>query len=326
MTSNVDATVVIACHSMARWSFTMAAIESALAQDPPPSRVIVVSDNNLGLHSRLCAELKGVVVLLNTGERGASATRNLGVAHADTTLVAFLDDDARARPQWLDQLVAPFADPDVVGTGGGIDPEWEGSQPHWFPAEFRWAIGASYEGMPTTIERVRNVWSGNMAVRRVAFDRVGGFRAGFGKIGDASRPEDTDFCIRVAAGTSGTWMYVPEARVDHRVPQERGTFRFFLKRCYAEGRGKIEMSRLLDEGGSLGAEGEYMRRVLPRGVRRGISAAVVHGHFSGLSRAGAIVAGAAASGFGASRALLSGKRGIPSAAGPLSEEAVVPTG
>jgi len=300
MTCMEEVAVVIACHSMDRWSHTIAAIESSLDQQPAPRRVIVVVDNNIALYDRLMTEPREMIVLHNT--------RNLGVAHADTPLVVFLDDDAVARPGWLVRLTAPLADPAVVGTGGAIAPSWEGTAPPWFPAEFGWAVGATYEGMPREQQRVRNVWSGNMAVRLTAFEAVQGFRAGFGKVGDTSRPEDTDFCIRVASAVGGAWVYVPHAWVDHRVPRERGTFPFFVKRCYAEGRGKIAMSRLLGSDGSLGAEGDYVRRTLPKGVRRGFARAVRHGELIGIARAGAIVVGAGASAVGAGREILTAPR------------------
>src|SRR6185369_4468184 len=180
-------------------------------------------------------------------------TRNTGAWHTTTDLVAFLDGDITAGPRWLAQLVAPFDDPSVVGTGGAIAAAWERSRPRWLPDELLWAVGASYTGMPTTTAPVRNVWSASMAVRRDVFAAVGGFREGFGKIGARNRPEDTDLCLRMSEGRGG-WMYVPEAVVEHAVPPERATFRFLLRRCYAEGRGKVQMARLLEGAASLGAE------------------------------------------------------------------------
>ena len=60
-----------------------------------------------------------------------------------------------------------------------------------------------------------------MAVRRAVFEKVGGFRVDFGKVGDVSRPEDTDLCIRMSTETGGRWIFVPEAVVDHDVEAER---------------------------------------------------------------------------------------------------------
>ena len=264
--------IVIPCHSERGWDTLVGAVASALGQQPPPASVVVVVDHNPQLYYRARRDLSGVTVLENRFEQGASGNRNTGAAHTTTPLIAFLDGDITAGPGWLAQLVAPFDDPSVVGTGGAIAAAWERSRPPWLPDELLWAVGASYTGMPTTTAPVRNVWSASMAVRREVFVGVGGFREGFGKIGTRNRPEDTDLCLRMSAA-GGRWMYVPGAVVEHDVPAERATFRFVVRRCYAEGRGKVQMARLLP-GPSLGAERSYLSRTLPRAVLRDLSGAV----------------------------------------------------
>ena len=138
----------------------------------------------------------------------------------------------------------------------------------------------------------------SMMVRREAFVRAGGFRAGFGKLGDRNRPEDTELCLRLSAATGGRWMYVPDAVIEHEVPVGRSTFRFFLRRCYAEGRGKVQMAALLPHTQRLGAERDYLRRTLPRAVLRDLAAA---GRGQGawhVLRAATVVAAVAAAGWG----------------------------
>jgi hypothetical protein len=189
------------------------------------------------------------------------------------------------------------ADPAVIGTGGGIAPAWEGAEPTWLPAEFLWAVGGSYAGMPTSTARVRNVWSASMVVRRDTFLSVGGFRTGFGKLGSQNRPEDTELCLRMSALAGGHWMYVPAAMIRHEVPASSSTFGFFLRRCYAEGRGKVAMAGLLDGSQSLGSERDYLRS-LPRAVLRNLVAATRGRGAHHALKAGGVLAGVAAAGIG----------------------------
>ena len=195
-------------------------------------------------------------------------------------------------------MVTPFSDPNVVGAGGGITPAWAiNKQPRWMPDEFLWAVGGSYSGMPTRTAPIRNVWSANMVVRRETFLAVGGFRVGFGKLGSRNRPEDTELCLRMSALDGGHWMYVPNAIIRHEVPAMRSTFRWFLHRCYAEGRGKVQMAGLHHGGDTLGAEKVYLRS-LPKAVARNLGVALRGRGVDHALRAGGVVAGVAAAGFG----------------------------
>ncbi|MEU7903398.1 glycosyltransferase family 2 protein [Actinoplanes sp. NPDC049118] len=301
MADTAQVSVVIPCHTERNWDTLVRAVAAALGQRPlPPAEVVVVVDHNPALLERARRHLAGVTVLENRFEPGASGNRNTGARHTTTPLIAFLDGDITAGPDWLAQLIDPFADPEVVGTGGAIAAAWSRSRPNWLPDELLWAFGASYTGMPTTTAAVRNVWSASMAVRRDVFTAVGGFRDGFGKIGNRNRPEDTELCLRMSEG-GGRWMYVPDAVVEHDVPPERSTFRFLMRRCYAEGRGKVQMARLLRGSRTLGAERSYLTRTLPRAVLREVSGTVRAGgpgRAQHASRAGTVMAAVAAAAVG----------------------------
>ena len=258
----------MACYSDDRWNSIEAALASLRKQDLEPREVIVAVDNNEPLARRVAENFDWVSVVVNHGPRGASATRNRGVEGVRTPLTAFLDDDEVAEPGWLAKLVEPFDDAHVVGTGGRYAEAWLVPKPGWFPDEFAWVVGGSYLGMPTVTSPVRNVWSGNMAVRTEIFRAVDGFRTNFGKQGSQSQPEDTDLCIRMAAAGPGQWMYVPSAIIDHEVPTERASLSFFAKRCFSEGRGKYLMRDQFDTDSVIDTERDYawamVRRILTR--------------------------------------------------------------
>lgn len=311
-----DTTIVIATYDQTRWPLLAAALASILTDPEQPKKVVIAVDQDKDLYKRVRDTWPQCTAILNTGERGASVTRNTGAAVADTPFIAFLDDDIRIYEGWLSRLLEPFVDSSVVGTGGGVVPDWENGRPNWFPAEFDWVIGASFRGMPTVQSTVRNVWAENMAVRADIFRAVGGFRTDFGKVGLRSSPEDTDLCIRMAAHKANSrWVYVPEALAKHHVPASRATFSYFLRRTYLEGQGKVEMARLLGRQEKLQDERNYLRKTLPSGIAAGAWSTVRHGQASGLFRAGAIVAGILAAGIGA----LAGARGQSARASGMAD-------
>lgn len=271
----IDISVVLACYTEDRFDGITRALESIRKQSLEPVKVIVAVDNNESLADRLRPEFDWVTVVLNQDDRGSSATRNRGVEFVQSSIVAFLDDDETADEDWLRELAQPFSEESVVGTGGTYEAVWETGRPSWFPDEFGWVVGGSYLGMPTETQEVRNVWAGNMAVRTAAFRAVGGFRTDFGKHQGIYVPEDTDLCIRLTAANEGRWIYVPAAVVNHAVPTDRSSFRFFVSRCFTEGRGKVLMSSRLGSSAVLAKEHAYakanVRAAAWRFARRGRS-------------------------------------------------------
>lgn len=283
--------VVIAAFATERWTNLQEAVASVRAQTIRVLETIVVIDHNATLLDRMQRELLDIIVIPNSGSRGAAGARNSGVAASHGEVVAFLDDDAVASADWLESLLRHFEDQDVVGVGGRMIPLWASSRPRWFPPEFDWAVGASYYGMPEKAARVRNVWGCNMAIRRHVFDSIAGFREDIGKVGARSRPEDTDLCLRVtAAQPKGTWIYEPTGIAGHRVPLKRTTFGYFLYRCLHEGWGKAALAALNGTGESTSAEWLYTHRVLPEGIARGLRD-TVRGDVSGGMRSIAIAVG-----------------------------------
>jgi glucosyl-dolichyl phosphate glucuronosyltransferase len=306
------ASVVIAAFADERWPQTCEAIASVRAQTVPALETVVVIDHNPALLARAEREFTDCRVIANAGPRGASGARNTGAASCRGEVIAFLDDDARSSATWLAALLSHFRRAEIVGVGGRVEPRWAIAQPRWFPAEFGWAVGFSYQGMPERAEPIRNVWAGNMAIRSSVFEQIGGFRESFGKVGDVSRPEDTDLCLRAAAGR-GIWLYEPTGSVAHWIPRQRATFRYFARRCFHEGQGKAALAALDGARESTAAERSYTCRILPHGVLRGLKDAA-RGDPWGAARAAAIAAGLATTAAGFAAGWLAGV-GLPLLAG-----------
>lgn len=300
-----DVSVVICCYTEQRWDDTLAAIASVQRQSPQPREIVVVVDHNEALLERMRAEVPGVVLVANTERQGLAGARNCGVAAATGEVIAFLDDDATARRDWLAQLCKAY-DSDVIGVGGGVVPRWPRERPDWFPVEFDWVIGCSYRGLPQQPAAVRNFIGANMSLRREAFGAVGGFSHELGRVGKhPAGCEETELCIRATRAFPGSRLvYVPDATVDHRVTAERLRSRYFMRRCFAEGISKSVVARLTGAEAALETERAYVRRVLPAGVLRGLRRAG-RGKLAGLGEAAAIVLGVLCAAAGYSRGKLS---------------------
>ena len=284
--------VVICSYADWRWDDLRSACASVRAQLDECDELVVVVDHNANLLVRARVELTGVRVLPNSGKQGLSGARNTGVGASRGDVVAFLDDDAAARPGWMDSLRAAFEDADVVVAGTSVQPRWEGGRaPRWFPPEFAWVVGCSYRGLPESKSAVRNPIGASMAIRRAVFGRVGGFSEVVGRVGTTPVGcEETEFCIRVSADDpESVIIFDPAGSVDHYVPDGRQTLRYFVRRCYHEGRSKRIVSQLRGSQAALSAERRYVRVTLPAAVLRGIGESPRRP--AGLLRAGAVVLG-----------------------------------
>lgn len=288
-----DVSMVICAYTEARWDDLVTAVESVQRQSIPPREIIIVIDHNPRLLERVRTGIAGVVVEENREPRGLSGARNSGLRVAGGAVIAFLDDDATAAPDWLEWLIVGYEDQRVLGVGGKVEPVWPGDRPAWFPDEFNWVVGCSYRGLSPTTGPVRNLIGAGMSLRREVFEAIGGFRTGIGRVG--TRPvgcEETELCIRAGQRwPQSRFLYEPRARVYHRVPASRARWDYFRSRCYAEGLSKALVSRHVGAGDGLASERRYALRTLPLGVVRGLTDAAVRRDLTGLARAGAISAG-----------------------------------
>jgi len=295
--------VIICAHTEERYDDLNEAVESLQQQTVKPLETIVAIDHNPALFERVSKKWAGhadVVIIENTQERGLSGARNSGISVAKGDVIGFLDDDAVAAQGWVEAIMTGYADPNVAGIGGKIDPLWLTEQPGWFPTEFNWVVGCTYTGMPEETAPVRNLIGANMSFRREVFDTIGDFRTGMGRVD--SLPvgcEETEICIRYHQAKPGeVFLYNPNAKVQHKVPGKRANWSYFRSRCFYEGRSKAMVSQMVGSSDGLSSERAYTMRVLPLGVLRGLRDAILKFDLSGLGRASAIVIGLFTTGFG----------------------------
>jgi glucosyl-dolichyl phosphate glucuronosyltransferase len=308
----MNISVIICAHIEERWQDLVEAVDSVAHQTIPSHQIVIAIDHNPALLSRAQAQFPTATVVENVQERGLNGTRNSGVAVTTGEIIAFLDDDAIAEPDWLEQLQAAYTTEHIVGAGGKINPLWLNGRPAWFPEEFYWVVGCSYRGLPEETAPVRNLIGCNMSYRRDVIEQMGGFRNGIGHVGGRPQGDDeTEFCIRLRqAMPQATLLYRPQAQVAHKVPAGRANWNYYRWRCYLEGRSKALLSRLVGANDGLSTERTYTLKVLPSGVWRGLSDSVRQRSWAGAGRAAAITAGLLITsvGYGLGRLLLVGQK------------------
>jgi hypothetical protein len=133
----------------------------------------------------------------------------------------------------------------------------------------------------------------NMSFRTEELRQIGGFREGIGRIGTVPLGcEETEACIRMARQFPGGQIrFEPTARVHHHVPAERATWRYLLRRCWAEGLSKAQVTALTGRSSALADERQYVTRTLPRAVAHAFGESAYGMRAVPLARAVAVMAG-----------------------------------
>ncbi len=174
------------------------AVRSALNQTVPPLEIVVVDDGSTdggaGIVERLTAE-DGRVRLIRQENGGVSRARNVGIAAARGTHVAFLDADDEWKPEFLGEihrLIRRYPDAgsystgyEIAGSGGrrkssrflSLRPGRSYLFRNYFRAGFRGSI----------------VWTSATVVPKPTFEKSGVFLDG------AGRGQDLDLWWRIGA-------------------------------------------------------------------------------------------------------------------------------
>jgi GT2 family glycosyltransferase len=155
-------------------------------------------------------------------QRGVSRARNTGIRVTTANILAFLDDDSVADPNWLPLLLAPFRDPQVLAVVGSIFAQTLASP---VSQAFDYLHRAQFPESQLTVDgnaekssfpmRSALVGNANMAIRRGAFDRFGYFDTRLGRGTRIGSGEEPDLLLRILLG--GAKIVVePAARILHR--------------------------------------------------------------------------------------------------------------
>ncbi|HLJ60908.1 MAG TPA: glycosyltransferase [bacterium] len=213
-------------------------LNSLLRQNTACDFEVVVVDNNSSDSTPAAVRSVDKVRYVFEGRQGLAYARNTGIAHSTGEIIVFVDDDATAAPNWLEELHKVYARfPDAWCVGGKIVLDLPDNLPRWFDPSVTGYL--SELDLGEEIVRVGypgELYGTNFSVARSAIARVGAFLPRLGRRGSLLRSgEDTEMCWRIQRAGGGVF-YNGRAVVVHRVPSSRLERRFFRNRAYWEGR------------------------------------------------------------------------------------------
>jgi GT2 family glycosyltransferase len=241
-------------------------LDGLLRLDYADYEVIIVNDGSTDDTAAIAAEYP--FLLVNTPNQGLSCARNTGLRAASGEIVAYIDDDARPDPHWLQYLASTFMDGDWAAVGG----------PNLTPPDDAAVADcvANAPGGPIHVLlsdcQAEHVPGCNMALRRSALRDLGGFDPQFRSAGD-----DVDICWRLQE--RGLKIgFSPAAVVWHH---RRRSVRCFLRQQSAYGKAEALLERKWPEKYNRTGHVAWRGRLYGNGVRRDVTGArrwrVYHG-------------------------------------------------
>jgi glycosyltransferase involved in cell wall biosynthesis len=211
----------------------------------PEYEIIVVDNRSTDKTKQVVREIKRKfnnvrIRYIYESELGISVSRNAGIKTALGDIIAFIDDDAVASPQWLLEFNKVYEQQGADVVGGKVELQYLGKRPAWLKDALEGWLSKLDKG-----DEIREICypdylvGTNISFRRDWFDRVGGFDVQLGRKGEKlSSGEECDLHWRMESRGAKVY-YAPYAEVRHLVNAERLSKRWFRKRLYHGGRAEV---------------------------------------------------------------------------------------
>lgn len=175
--------------------------------------IIVVDDGSTD-GTADAARAAGADRVLRIPHAGPSAARNAGLEAARGEIVLFTDADCEPSPRWVERMVAPFSDPEVMGSKGTYRTRQRSLIARLVQREYE----IRYERMARAA-RIDFIDTYAAAYRRKLLLQAGGFDPAF----PIPSAEDIDLSFRLAQA-GHRLVFVPEAWVWHTHPDRLWTY------------------------------------------------------------------------------------------------------
>lgn len=205
---NTRVSVVIPTYNYGQ--FIREGIESVLAQTHPVAEIIVVDDGSTDGTEAVVGRFFGDrVIYIRQENGGVSAARNNGVQNSSGDIVAFLDADDTWRPDKIEKQMLKFDQDAEIGLVHCGMREFDSGTGKTIQTRIDGEEGWVADSHVLFDKAVINFSGSLIAVRRAAFEEVGGFDTRL------KNGEDWEFCLRVARKYKVG--FVPEALVNYRI-------------------------------------------------------------------------------------------------------------
>ncbi|MEA3443557.1 MAG: glycosyltransferase [Bacteroidota bacterium] len=160
--------------------------------------------------------------------QGLSYARNKGIEVAKGKIIAFIDDDAIAEPDYAENILRVTEEfPDYTGFGGKVSPIYPNkTEPVWMSKYIQGLVSKVDYGEKTgPFDNKKYPVGCNMIFRREVFDELGAFNV------DLKFRSDDKFIFLKLREHKKNILYAPTIAVHHNIDASRLTYDFIVKLC-----------------------------------------------------------------------------------------------
>ena len=231
---------IICTHNRDR--YLGAAIDSLLEQDCTDYEIIVVDNASSDRTKEVVRQRLNnpLVKYVYEPELGLSVARNRGAKETTAPILAYLDDDAVASPQWLRTIVEAYRENAKLAIAGGrvtlILPEGQ-HLPKWLSNEMAGALGSYDLGEKIVYLDNPNLTPRglNYSLRSSFLEEIGGFDPNLGRVGKNLLSNEELLMTELALEKGWQVAYLPAALAAHNVAPERLQPKWFINRTWWQG-------------------------------------------------------------------------------------------
>lgn len=245
---------IICTHNRAQ--YLGQAIDSLLAQKFNSFEVIVIDNAS---NDRTCEVVEArlqnpSLKYVYESQIGLSIARNTGAKAAAGEILAYLDDDAVASPNWLQILWNAYEQNSQLAIAGGkVTLLWTDglTPPVWLSENLAGNLGAYDLGDQFLyIDRPQLTPRGlNYSIRKEFLGQIGGFDPKLGRVGKNLLSNEELHMTNLALNLGWQVAYVPDAVVAHHVAPERLYPQWFLNRGWWQGISECYREQIAGESG-----------------------------------------------------------------------------
>ncbi|MDG6249254.1 glycosyltransferase [Methanocalculus sp.] len=242
--NNVQISVIICTYN--RSNILSGSIESLMHQtaDKEIFEIIVVDNNSTDNTKEIVNQFRNAENLRYIFEpnQGLSHARNRGFREAKGEYVAYIDDDARADPDWITGIYMMLQElnPRPIGIGGPIYPFYLSEKPDWFLDEYEIR---SWGDAPRYLKKGEFFSGSNMVFSKAVLERLGGFDINLGVKGETlNLGEETRLFNKIwdEYNEKEMFYYSPDLKVYHLVPADKMNLHYFFKRRFMVGQSSLQ--------------------------------------------------------------------------------------